>query len=190
MQEKQPFTKRVIEPAAAASGALVLSAAFYYLSRRLDNQLAHQALAAVFGTTFFLSVAVGGFFVYRTARLRGASFAERVIAACATPFLWATGSAARLYESHTVLECLYWYLNPLNIWLAAFLVLEMGLAEMWTRKTLNNRDGTTLKAATPGTIAAVSLSFVFIVFCYAWGQGENLYVIFLEGYRHLFGSGI
>ena len=32
-------------------------------------------------------------------------------------------------------------------------------------------------------------SLFLVVSLYAWGEGENVYVIFLEGYRDFFGAG-
>jgi len=55
---------------------------------------------------------------------------ERILAICITPFVWATKESFRLYESHSLLECLYWYLNPLNIWLATAIGLEAGLGNI------------------------------------------------------------
>jgi len=44
-------------------------------------------------------------------------------------------------------------------------------------------------------ISLTPLVFLFggmIVFAgiFAWGQGENIYILFLEGYRLFFGAGI
>jgi len=176
-------------PAARVLVLMTASFAVYYLSRRLENDAVHQALAAVSGTTYFISVAFGAFYVYAAGWLGGAPAMERIAAALLTPFVWATGGCARLYASHPPAECLYWYLNPLNVWLAAFLLFQLGAADMFARYVAARR-GHGVKIAGAGQLAAVFAGLFLVIFFFAWGRGENLYVLFLEGYRYLFGSGL
>jgi hypothetical protein len=95
----------------------------------------------------------------------------------------------RLTESHPLAECLYWYFNPLNVWLVSLMVLEMGIATLIARAILKRR-GRQLKVVTPAPLAVILGSLIFVISAYAWGQGENIYVIFLNGYRFFFGYGI
>lgn len=187
--EKKSFSRRVLSPAVPIFAVMALSMVTYHLSRQIDNAGVHRVLATIFGALWFLSVAFGSFFVYAVSRLRGASLAERMLAISITPLFWATKEVIRLYESHTVAECLYWYLNPLNIWLLSFMILEAGLADLLCRYLLKRR-GEAVRVAHPAPLATVAASLVFAVGCYAWGKGENIYVIFLAGYRLLFGSGV
>ena len=161
----------------------------YHLSRGMAGPGLQRVAATVSGAVYFVCVALGAVYVYIVARLRGASFGERVLACAVTPFVWATGACAQLYESHPLIECLYWYLSPLNIWLATFMVLEMGVCEIFCRRALNRR-GMSLRVVTPGVLSAVGVSLFLAVFFFAWGRGENLYVMFLAGYRMIFGSGL
>ena len=41
----------------------------------------------------------------------------------------------------------------------------------------------------PATLAVLLISLSLVVSLYAWGEGENVYVMFLEGYRAFFGPG-
>jgi hypothetical protein len=100
-----------------------------------------------------------------------------------------TKEALRLTESHPFMESLYWYLNPLNIWLLSFVVMEMGLATLMVRTVLK-QQGKAQRVFTAGPVVTVLGSLIFAVSIYAWGEGENVYVFFLEGYRSLFGYGL
>ncbi|MBI9082306.1 MAG: hypothetical protein JEZ11_01830 [Desulfobacterales bacterium] len=187
--ETQPFHRRFTAPVAAVFLTMAVSMAVYHFSRQLDSAAFHRMLATVSGTTWFASVAFGSFFVYAVACMRGATMAERLLAISVTPLAWATKEVFRLTESHTLLECLYWYLNPLNIWLVSFMVLEAGLADIFCRFLMKKR-GVAVRVANPLSLLTVFASLFFAISCYAWGKGENIYVIFLAGYRALFGSGL
>lgn len=187
--EKQSFGRRFVSPVVLVFLIMIVAMGAYNASRHLDSPALHRSVAAISGAVWFLSVAFGSFFVYAVARLRGASLAERMMAISITPLFWATKEVIRLYESHTLAECLYWYLNPLNIWLLSFMILEAGLADLLCRFLLK-RQGAAVRVAHPAPLLTVAASLVFAVGCYAWGKGENIYVIFLAGYRALFGPGI
>lgn len=187
--EKQCFNRRFIYPVAVVFTIMAVSMATYHFSRTIESAAVHRWVATVAGTTWFLSVAFGSFFVYAVACMRGATMAERLLAISITPLAWATKEVFRLTESHTLLECLYWYLNPLNIWLVSFMVLEAGLSDIFCRFLMKKR-GSAVRVANPKSLLTVSASLIFAISCYAWGKGENVYVIFLAGYRALFGSGL
>ena len=146
-------------------------------------------MAGIFGATYFLSIAFGALYVCATAYVRGASLSERVLASFITPLAWMTKEVLVLTASHPFSECLYWYFNPLNLWLAFLVLFEMGAATLIVRAVWRRR-GEAVRIVTAAPVAAMSASLFFIVFLFAWGKGENVYVIFLEGYRFLFGSGI
>jgi hypothetical protein len=161
----------------------------YFGSRHVPNNAVHQLMAKVFGTTYFLSVAFGTLYVFTTAYVRGLCLSRRILAAFVVPFLWMSKEVLRLTESHPLAECLYWYFNPLNVWLVSLMVLEMGIATLIARAILKRR-GRQLKVVTPAPLAVILGSLIFVISAYAWGQGENIYVIFLNGYRFFFGYGI
>jgi N-acetylglucosamine-6-sulfatase len=168
--------------------AAALSFAVYELSASIGNAFAHELVAKLAGTAYFLAVAFGSFYVYLAASLDDAPFAHRVIGALATPFLWMTKECVRLFESHPLVECLYYYVNPLNLWLLVLVVLEMAVATLVVRRLRSNR-GERTRVLTPAPVLAIAVSLSLVVGLYAWGRGENVYVLFLSGYRGLFGAG-
>jgi hypothetical protein len=161
----------------------------YFGSRYIDSDAVHQLMAKVFGTAYFLSIAFGTLYIFTTGYIRGVSLAGRILASFVVPFIWMSKEVLRLTESHPILECLYWYFNPLNIWLVSLMVLEMGIATLIARAILKKRDKP-LRVVTPAPVAVIVGSLLFVISAYAWGKGENIYVIFLNGYRFLFGFGI
>jgi len=187
--EKQSFAKRFLYPVLCVFAVMAVSWAGYFGSRALDSALLHQLLAKIFGTSYFLSVAFGTLYVYTVSYIRGAPIGERILASLVTPFIWMTKECIKLFTSYNVLQCLYYYLNPLNFWLLCFMVFEMGLSSMIARKILKSR-GDPVKVVTMGSLATVIVSISVVIAAYAWGKGENLYVIFLAGFRVFFGSGI
>jgi hypothetical protein len=183
------FRERFLEPVMILFCVMTLSWAVYNLAWRLDNASVHRFLAAVSGTILFVSVAFGALFVYSMAYFRGASLGERIVASLINPFLWATKECLRLCISFSLLESVYYYLNPLNIWLLFGVAAEMALAEILCRRRLQRR-GADVKVLHPAAVAVFLVSLSLVVGLYAWGEGENVYVYFLEGYRALFGPGI
>jgi len=187
--ERQRFTKRTLFPATLVFAVMAVSWAGYYVSRRLEADFLRQLLAGVFGTTWFISVAFGAMYVYIVSSLRGASKKESILASAVTPFIWMTKECAKLYTSYDLLQCLYYYLNPLNFWLVFLMGLELGIASMISRKILKGR-GEPVTVVTAGSLATAGVSLFLVIAGYAWGKGENLYVIFLAGFRFFFGSGV
>jgi arylsulfatase A-like enzyme len=155
----------------------------------MGNAPLHELVARISGTTYFLSVAFGAFYVYLAASLDDAPFAHRVIAALTTPFLWMTKECARLFESHPFIECLYYYVNPLNLWLLLLIALEVGVATLVVRR-LRSKRGTPMPVLTRGPVMTIIISLSLVIGLYAWGRGENAYVLFLSGYRGIFGPGV
>jgi len=187
--EKAPYRKRVLQPVAVLLILMLASWGVYNLSWRVDNRLVHQVIASISGTVLFVSVTFGVVFIYPMMYFRGASVKERVLASFITPLAWATKESIRLYISFSVAECLYYYLNPLNIWLFLGVVAQMGFAEMLCR-WIRVRRGGEIRILGAGALAAFVLGISLVILVFAWGQGENAYVVFLSGYRLLFGSGI
>jgi hypothetical protein len=167
----------------------LMSYLIYYGSRRIENQPAHQILAFLFGTIYFLSVFFGPLYIYTYGYLHGVSLPGRIVASSLIPFLWMTKDVINLTESHPFLECLYWYFNPLSVWMVCLLAIEMGLGTLIARYLLKRR-GESLKVVSVGPVAAIVLGGLVFGGIFAWGQGENLFSIYLDGYRLLFGSGV
>ena len=187
--EKRNFKKRFLYPVAILFGVMTTSWIVYNLAWRIDNRVVHQTLASVSGTLLFVSVTFGTFFVYPLAYSRGASLPERVAACLINPFLWATKENLRLLISYSLAESFYYYLNPLSLWLVLGVIAQMGLAEMFCRWR-SARSGEPVSVFAAGPLAAFAVGLGLVVVLFAWGQGENVYVIFLSGYRTLFGSGL
>jgi len=160
----------------------------YFGSRQVASDGLQQVMALFFGTTYFLSVAFGPAYVFGSTTLRGVRLPVRILAAYVNPVIWMTKEVLRLTQSHPLAEALYWYCNPLNIWLVSLAVLEMGLATLIARRILRRR-GVDIRVVSPAPVMIAILRLVFVISVYAWGKGENVYVLFLEGYRHLFGAG-
>ena len=186
---KKDFRLRLVNPVLVVFVVMFLSFIGYFGSRHVDNAFLHQIMAALFGSTYFLSIAFGTIYVFTTAYLRGASLHERILISFVNPFLWMSKEVFRLTESHPLIECPYWYLNPLNIWLICLMTMEMGIGTLLARSILRRR-GEEVNGSRIGPIAVILGSIFFVVSLYAWGAGENVYVLFLRGYRLLFGSGI
>jgi hypothetical protein len=160
----------------------------YYGSRAIESPLIHQILAALFGALYFVSIFFGPLYIYTYAYPRAVSPPGRILASTLIPFLWMTKDVLVLTESHPFLECLYWYLNPMYIWMACLLAIEMGLGTLLARYRLKRRDHA-VQVVTFGPVAAIAAGTLVFVGIYAWGQGENLFSLYLDGYRLLFGSG-
>ena len=186
--ERQSFAKRFIFPVLivliVAAGAWV----GYHLAWRLENRSLHDTLAQIFGILLFLSVAFGPLVIYPLAYRRGAGGFERVIACLVTPFAWATKDFFRMLAAFTVPESLYFYLNPLNIWLILLLTAEMAFLELAMRRGSAKR-GEDVKAFSVPVFAVGVLAIGLVFALYAWGRGENIFSYYLEVYRMLFGPG-
>ncbi|MEN8243425.1 MAG: hypothetical protein ABFS43_00835 [Thermodesulfobacteriota bacterium] len=181
--------RRVMVPVLWVLLVMSLSYAGYFGSRHLEGGLLQSWMACFFGTTYFLSIAFGTLYVYIAARLRGANLPQCILASLVNPSIWMTKEVLRLTESHPFLESLYWFLNPLDLWLLSFVIMEMGLATLMVR-TILKQKGEEVIVFTMGPVVTVLGSLTFAVSIYAWGEGENIYVYFLEGYRLLFGYGL
>jgi hypothetical protein len=181
--------KNRLKPFAVTFVITVVSYLIYYGSRSIQNQPVHQTLALLFGTSYFLSIFCGPFYIYTTTYLQGVPTSRRILLSCLIPFLWITKDILVLTESHPFVECLYWYLNPMHIWVVCLLSIEMGLGSL-TARYFQKRRGQSLQVVTRAPIATILVAIVIMLSIYAWGQGENLFSIYLVGYRFLFGYGV
>lgn len=186
--QKNSFMNRFVMPVVPVLLLAVIGYAGYFGSRGIEHYTLHQVVAAVSGTLYFAAIAFGTLYVYTSSQLRGATTGESILASFITPFTWMTKEVLLLLESHPFIECLYWYVSPLHIWLVIFMAIEMGAAALIVRKKKIQRGEHAGGKMIPVLVMVAGL--VIFVSMYAWGKGENLYVIFLEGYRLLFGSGV
>jgi hypothetical protein len=178
-----------VKPLLAVFLIALISYLIYYGSRRIESQPVHQALSFLFGTIYFCTIFFGPLYIYAYGYLHGLSLPGRIVTSSLIPFLWITKDVILLTESHPFLECLYWYFNPLSVWMVCLLAIEMGLGTLIAR-TLLRRRGQPLKVVSVGPVAAIVIGGLIFGGIFAWGQGENLFSIYLDGYRLLFGSGV
>ena len=186
--ERLDFRKRFVFPLLPLLFLMICSWIVYNLAWRLDNHSVHRTLALVSGTLLFLSVACGAAIVYPLAFFRGASLKERIIASSVVPFIWMTKECVRLFISFSFLECLYYYMNPLNIWLLCGLCVEMGTAEMICRFRLRKR-GEDVKIFAPLAAGAICVGLFIGILMFILGEGETFYARYLELYRFFFNAG-
>jgi hypothetical protein len=187
--EKRASRVSILQPLLTVFLLALISYLVYHGSRRIENQTAQQILALLFGTIYFFSIFFGPLYIYTYGYLHGVSLLGRILACSLIPFLWMTKDVLALTESHPLLECLYWYLNPLSVWMVCLLAIEMGVGTLLARVILKRR-GQSLKVVSFGPVAAIVIGGLVFGGIFAWGQGENLFSIYLDGYRLLFGSGI
>ena len=186
--ERPASRPRIWRPVLFVFLLATVSYLIYYGSRLVENPVIHQALAATFGTIYFVSIFFGALYIYTDCYVRGVPLGRRIVAASLVPFLWMTKDVLIMMRAHPVVESLYWYLNPLSIWIACLLVLESGLGTLIGRYTLKRR-GREIRVVTVAPLVAIVIGSALFAGILAWGQGENVYVFFLDGYRRLFGSG-
>jgi hypothetical protein len=181
--------RRLVQPVAAAFCLLAASWLIYNIAWHLAGTALHQALASMAGPLLFISIVIAPPVVYAVALFRGASATERIAAALVNPFLWATKESLRLLISFSPAEAFYYYFNPLNIWLLLGIIALLGFTEIACRWRMV-RLGEPVTVFTPVPIAAFIVGLFLAISLFSWGQGEGLYVIFLAGYRVLFGAGV
>jgi hypothetical protein len=161
----------------------------YYGSRLIESQAIHQPLAAASGLVYFVTIFFGPLYVYTDGYVRGVPLGLRIVAASLVPFLWMTKDVLVLMGSHPIAESLYWYFNPLSVWMVCLVAVEMGLGTLTGRYIMKHR-GRAIRVVTFGPLAAIIIGGAVFGGIFAWGQGENLYSLYLDGYRLLFGSGM
>jgi hypothetical protein len=179
---------RMITPVLSLLLLAFVSYLGYFGSRYVDSDAIHQLMAKIFGSAYFLSIAFGTLYIFTIGHIRGVPLSGRILASFVVPLVWMSKEVLRLTESHPILECLYWYFNPLNVLLVSTMALEMGIATLLARAILKQR-GRLLRVVTPAPVAVILASLLLVISGYAWGKGENVYVIYLNGYRFFFGFG-
>jgi hypothetical protein len=187
--EKQVWVKRWLQPVLTVMVCMAISHAGYFGLRHVGGVPWHHLIAGLLGSIYFVSIAFGTLYIYPTVYLRGGTMRERVTASFVNPLIWMSAEVLRLCTSHPFQECLYWYLNPLNIWLVSFVLMEMGVGAMMARTVLRRQDKQ-VRIIGIAPVAVVVFSLAFAISIYAWGEGENIYVWFLKGYRIIFGTGV
>jgi len=187
--DKHASRPTILKPLLSVIFLALISYLIYYVSRRIGNQPVQQILAALFGTIYFCCIFFGPLYLYIQGYLRDLSLPGRILASSIIPFLWMTKDVLLLTESHPFLECLYWYFNPLSVWMACLLFIEMGLGTLLARYILRRR-GQSIKVVSLAPVLAMVIGAVLFGGIFAWGQGENLFSMYLDGYRLLFGAGV
>jgi hypothetical protein len=184
-----PLRQRYISPVLTLFVVALVSYLGYYGARRLGSDTARLALTTLSGTVYFLSIFFGPLYVYTLTHLRGAPLRGRILAMLLIPFIWMSKDVLVMSQSHPLIECLYWYLNPLYIWLACLLAVEMGLGTILARWILKRR-GQEIRVISLAPVLSILIGLLIFGGIFAWGQGENLFSLYLDGYRFIFGSGV
>ncbi|MBN2224702.1 MAG: hypothetical protein JW765_08535 [Deltaproteobacteria bacterium] len=187
--KKQRFSRRFFSPVFLIFVIMSISWGVYNLAWRLGNVTVHHLLADIFGTLLFLSVTFGTCVVYPMAFLRGASLPERVLASLVNPLIWATKECIRMFGAFSLTESLYYYCNPLNIWLLLGIIAQMSIIEMILRHR-RKKAGENIRVFSIPVVAAFVISMALVVGLYAWGRGENIFSSYLVFYKTLFGPGV
>ena len=182
-------SRAILKPLLTVFLIALISYLVYYGSRLIGSQPLHQALAAIFGAIYFVSIFFGALYIYTHGYVNGASLPVRILVSSLIPFLWMTKDVLIMTESHPFLESLYWYFNPLSVWMVCLLAIEMGTGTLLGRVILK-RHGQQIKVVSLAPVASMVIGALLFGGIFAWGQGENLFSIYLDGYRMFFGSGI
>lgn len=186
--ERKGLLKRFLGPVFLVFVVMSLSWAAYMLSPRVTSFALFQIVAIVSGIVLFFSLGLGALYVYYVSYVRGAGFAERVIAALINPLIWMTKEVAVLGSIYTVPEALYYYLNPVHLLLIGAVAAEMGAAELLVRRKLK-AVGSVQRIITVPAVTAVVLGIFWIAFMFLWDLGVHHFYIFQEGFKALFGFG-
>ena len=187
--EKQRLSRRFFHPVFLVFVIMSLSWGVYNLAWRLPSVTIHHLLADIFGTLLFFSVTFGTCVIYPIAFLRGASLPERALASLVNPFVWATKECIRMFGSFSLSECLYYYLNPLNIWLLLGIIAQMSVIEMILRYR-RKKSGENIRVFSVPVVATFVISMSLVVGLFAWGSGESVFSYYLVIYKKLFGPGV
>lgn len=183
------FLKRFVMPVAIVFSVMAISFIIYNTSLWLKSETLHYYIATIAGVILFLSIAFGTFFVYTMAYRRGASLTERIVASCLNPFIWATKEVIRITASFTLLESIYFYFGPLQVWLFFAVISEIGLSELLCRRGFKKRGGDIKAFSIPAFVTFI-LGLFMVIFLFAWGEGVYYFYIFIEIFRRFFGPGV
>ena len=182
---RRAFTGRV------APGAVVLAVwAVATLAYRAAPMLGHLwlcgAAAQAAGMISILALLFGAPAAYIPAFYRGASTAERALAALITPFAWILSELARVSAFFTPAETLYYAFNPVFVQAVFFTVMLMGVSETVCRLALRRRGAMHVKVLTAGPAAAMVSGIGAFIVIFAWGRGVHAFYLYMSGYRALF----
>jgi len=160
----------------------------YYQSRNFTTPFIHQTLAFAFGAIYFLSIFFSPFFIFASLYKKMIKTSHCILYASIIPFIWMVKGVFTLNESHPILECFYWTLNPLHIFYLCILIIELGGATLISRLILK-RQGAQIKVFSTGALTAIVIGILIALGISVLIGGENVNSSYLEGYRYLFGYG-
>ncbi len=161
----------------------------YNMARHIPNETMYILTANTFGTLFALSTFFCPFIVYFWAFKRGARPSHRLAAALIIPFLWATKECIRISTAFGFVECLYYYLNPLNLFYLCFIAVQLGMAGLICAPR-DLAKGRMAKKHTLMAFVALALGTCCSVLIYTMDRGEPLFWMFMNGFRNIFGTGV
>jgi hypothetical protein len=187
--KNESFTKRFIAPVLTVFIVMTLSYIVYMLSPKVPNFTLFQILATTSALLLFLTLWFGVFYVYPKAYFRGASVGERIVASLINPFLWATKEVVVVAGVYSVPEALYFYLNPVVIWVFSAVVAQIGLSEILCRRRAK-KQGKKIRVLAFAAVIAIILGVGNFMFALLWDVGVHHFYFFQEGYKAIFHPGL
>ncbi len=184
--QAESYFRRVIYPALVLLFILVVASLVFDHSWRIGIDWLHHLLATISGILLILSVVLGPLYVYPTARVRGATPKEAVLASFITPVAWYIKELYRMTGYLPFWEAMYAGLFQSYLMLFLGELGFMGMAEMGYRIYMNKKHGQKVKVLTTKPMIAIiaALAGVFVLFL--WKGGVPWYMLYIEGYRALF----
>jgi hypothetical protein len=167
----------------------IISLFLYYSSRNIPNYSLRIFLASASGLVYFICILFSPLFIFILLDLKGIGFKKAVSFSLVIPVLWMIKDVIVLIESHPFIEALYWLLNPLYIWYSCLLIIDFGFGTLLVRY-IKRRQGSQEQVFTAKPVIAILVAVTIAAGIFAWGQGENIYSLYLDGYRLLYGFGI
>ena len=181
--------KRTLIPVLVMFLVVTASWIAYNLSHQIGNQAAYLVTANSIGTLFALTTFFSPMIVYFWTFKRGASPSHRLAAAFVIPFLWATKECIRVSTAFGFLECIYYYLNPLNLFYLCFIFVQLGIAALICASS-DRAAGLINKNHIIIALGFLIAGSCFAVLIYVMDRGEALFWLFMNGFRIIFGTGV
>ena len=180
------LARRVLFPVALVMGIMVMSSLLYDQSRSLENSFLHRLLAHAGAAGLFVSIWLGAFIAHPVAFFGGAGYAERFLAALATPVFWSATVLTRFVGIFSPGEFAFLFLHHLVLGAPVVALLCAALSEVLCRAVLRRRTGNrTIRIWTRPNLIALALGLSLVV-AMLWKGGHTYYYWYMDLYSKLF----